>query len=161
MIVNPRLRQAALGPVLRQAWVGYRRRLEQELAAAGFDDHRLPDGRVLRICSSAEEPSVAHIGRELGITRQGAAKLVAGLRERGYVTVSASATNGREKIVALTPRAADYLAAHRKATRRIEAALRREIGNEAFDGLYRLHRALGGDHQPRLRDYLQGTDALE
>jgi DNA-binding MarR family transcriptional regulator len=159
VVVNPRT-GLRLGAVLRQAWVGYRRRLDEELTAAGFGDHGFPDGRVLRICARSELPTIAHIGRELGISRQGAGKIVASLRERGYLTVSASTTNGREKVVALTPRAHEYLAAHRKASRRIEARLRRELGSDAFDGLLRIHAALDGDEQPALRDYLRSADLL-
>ena len=50
----------------------------------------------------------------------------------GYLgwTVNASATSGREKIVRLTPRAVDYLAAQRKAVRTIERQLRTELGSQ-------------------------------
>ena len=40
-----------LGAALRRAWVGYQRRLDQEIATAGFADRGFPDGRVLRMCS--------------------------------------------------------------------------------------------------------------
>jgi DNA-binding MarR family transcriptional regulator len=149
-----------VGALLRQAWVGYRRRIDEQLTAAGFGDHGFPDGRVLRICAEYERPTIAQIGRELGISRQGAGKIVASLRERGYLTVTESATSGREKVVALTPRARDYLAAHRKAARRIEAQLRREVGDDAFEGLLRIHAALNGSEQPRMRDYLRSHDLL-
>jgi DNA-binding MarR family transcriptional regulator len=147
--------QVGLGGALRRAWVGYHRRLDAELAAAGFDDRGFPDGRVLRICSNSEQATISQIGRQLGITRQGASKIVASLRDRRYVTVSASTTSGREKLVRLTPRAIDYLAAQRKAARGIERQLQAELGTEAFDGLRRLLEALGGDEQPRMSDYLR------
>jgi DNA-binding MarR family transcriptional regulator len=146
--------RAGLGRALRQAWVGYHRRLDLELAAAGFGDRGFPDARVLRICARSGEPTISQIGRELGITRQGAGKLVASLRERRYVTVEASTTSGREKTVKLTARATDYLAAHRKAVRRIERQVRADLGAENFDSLMRLLHALGGD-QPRMLDYLR------
>lgn len=144
-----------LGGALRRAWIGYQRRLDDELAAAGFDDRRFPDGRVLRICSTSGQATISQIGRELGITRQGASKIVASLRDRRYVTLTASATDGREKIVSLTPRAIDYLAAQRKAAHDIERQLRSEVRAEGFDSLYRLLHALGGDEQPRMSDYLR------
>jgi DNA-binding MarR family transcriptional regulator len=158
MVVNavPAAGQTGLGPTLRRAWVGYQRRLDEALAAAGFDDRRLPDGRVLRICARSAEVTVSDIGRELGITRQGAGKIVARLHDRRYVTLTASASDGREKIVALTPRATDYLAVQRKAARGIERQLRRELGAEGFDSLHRLLDSLGGDEQPRMTDYLRG-----
>ena len=144
-----------LGGALRRAWLGYQRRLDGELAAAGFDDRRFPDGRVLRICSGSSETTISQIGRQLEVTRQGAGKIVNNLRDRGYVTVSASATDGREKIVQLTPRAVAYLAAQRKAARTIERQLRTELGAEAFAGLYRLLEAMGGEEDVRMRDYLR------
>lgn len=150
-----------LGAALRRAWVGYRRRLDAELAAAGFEDQRLPDGRVLRLCSAAPHVTTAQIGRELGITRQGASKVVASLRTRGYVTLEPSPTNGREKIVTPTARALDLLEAQRKAARRIESELRGEIGTESFDSLHRLLDALGGDEQPRMRDYLRESTGVD
>lgn len=151
-----RRRQLGLGASLRSAWVGYQRRLDEQLAAAGFDDRKLPDGRVLRICSSSAETTTSQIGRELRISRQGAGKIVNDLRDRGYVEVGASATSAREKTVRLTPRAVAYLAAQRKAARAIERQLHTELGTEAFDGLQHLLEALGDDDQPRMSDYLRG-----
>jgi DNA-binding MarR family transcriptional regulator len=95
------------------------------MATAGFEDRGFPDGRVLRICSRTPEVTISQIGRELGITRQGAGKVVAKIRDGGYVTIIDSTTSGREKVT-LTPRASAYLAAQRN-----------------------------GDDQPRLRDFLR------
>jgi hypothetical protein len=72
----------------------------------------------------------------------------AGFDDRGFL-------DGREKVVRLTPRAGDYLAAHRQAARGIERQLREELGESAFDGLRLLLAALGGDDQPPPRDYLR------
>jgi DNA-binding MarR family transcriptional regulator len=150
-----------LGPALRRAWIGYRRRLDAELAEAGFGDRAFPDGRVLRICSRSADPTISEIGRELAITRQGASKIVAGLRDRGYVTLRPSATDRREKVVELAPRAVEYLAAHRRAASKIERRLRDDVGGDAFDALHLLLEALGGKEQPRLSDYLRTTTHAE
>jgi DNA-binding MarR family transcriptional regulator len=107
------------------------------------------------MCSGPAETTVSQIGRELGITRQGASKIVASLQDRRYVTVSPSATDGREKIVKLTPRAVDYLAAQRKAAHAIESHIRTELGPEALSNVIRLGDALGGDDDPRMSDYLR------
>ena len=147
-----------LGPALRRAWVGYQRRLDEAIATAGFTDRQFPDGRILRKCRRSPT-SISQIGRELGITRQGAHKIVASLRERHYVRVRTSRTNRSEKIVELTPRAHDYLTAHRKAARAIERQLRSEIGAEAYAALTGLLDVLGGEDEPRMRDYLR-TKAL-
>ena len=151
-------RGGGLGASLRQAWVGYRSQLDGELARAGFADGGFPDGRVLRICNGASDVTISDIGRELGITRQGASKLVASLRTRGYVTLVSSPSDGREKIVALTPRARSFLQTQRDAARRIERRLTSQLGPAPMDALRALLDVLGGDQQPTMRDYL--TESL-
>jgi DNA-binding MarR family transcriptional regulator len=144
-----------LGPALRRAWVGYQRRLDEAMAAAGFDDRRFPDGRVLRMCRDDPETTISQIGRELRISRQGAGKIVTGLRDEGYVSVGPSPHSGREKTITLTPRAHDYLAAHHDAARAIENQLRQSLGTDGFDALSRLLDALGAREEDRLSDYLR------
>jgi DNA-binding MarR family transcriptional regulator len=155
-----RSEHVALGPALRRAWLGYQRRLDAAMAAAGFGDRGFPDGRVLRMCRDADM-TISDIGRELRITRQGASKIVASLRERRYVTIRASSADAREKIVRLTPRAIDYLTAQRKAARAIERQLRAKIGGVAFDNLDALLEALGGAEEMRMREYLRKTGIRE
>ena len=145
-----------LGAALRRAWLGYQLRLDEGLAAAGFGDRGFPDGRVLRICAANPDgTTISQIGRELGITRQGASKTVASLRERRYVIVAPSATSGREKVVTLTPRAIDYLAAVRKTRQTIERQVRAELGPNAFAALTQLLDALHADDDMPLSDYIR------
>jgi DNA-binding MarR family transcriptional regulator len=158
---DDRLEYAPLGPALRNAWVGYQRRLDTAMAAAGFGDRGFPDGRVLRMCRDRAGTTVSDIGRELEITRQGAAKIAAGLRDRGYVSIEQSSTSAREKIVSLTPKAHEYLAAQRAAVRKIDNQLRRAVGSEGFRDLFRLLETLGGHEQVRLRDYLRQQGVRE
>ena len=150
--------QSNLGPALRRAWVGYQRRLDAAMARAGFTDRQFPDGRVLRVCRT-EPTTISQIGRELGISRQGAHKVVASLRDRRYVKLRVSTTNRSEKIVELTPRAHEYLAAQQKAARAIERQLRREVGDDAYASLMAVLDTIGAEDQPRLREYLR-TRAL-
>jgi DNA-binding MarR family transcriptional regulator len=150
----------ALGPALRRAWVGYRRLLDDELDSAGFADHGFPDGRVLGLCSRAGSVTISDIGRELGITRQGASKVVSGLHARRYVKMSTSPTDAREKIVRLTKRAKLFLDAQQRAARKIERRLRTELGPDAFEGLFALLEAVGGADQPRLHDYVRERSVL-
>ncbi|HEY1990025.1 MAG TPA: helix-turn-helix domain-containing protein [Acidimicrobiales bacterium] len=146
--------QVTLGAALRRAWVGYQVRLDEAMTEAGFDGRRVPDGRVLRICSDPAGTTISAIGRQLGITRQGAGKIVAHLRDRGFVDVGDSATSGREKAVTVTPRAVEYLAAQRNAARSIESQLRTELGTECVASLGRLFEALGTEEELRMREYL-------
>jgi DNA-binding MarR family transcriptional regulator len=128
--------QGTLGRALRRGLVGYWLLVGNELAGAGFPDRRFPDGRVLVMCSSSGEMTISEIGRRLGVTRQRAGKIVAGLRERGYVNVTPSASDGREKVVTLTPRAEQFLLALREATRLVEERLAAEIGPGRVDELF-------------------------
>jgi DNA-binding MarR family transcriptional regulator len=145
--------QVGLGGALRRAWIGYQRRLDEELAVAGFNDRGFPDGRVLRICSRSPEVTISQIGRQLGITGQGAGKIIASLRDRRYVTVDASTTSGREKTVKLT-RGLSTIWQPSEKPPEIEHQLRDEIGIEGFDSLIRVLDASGGDDQPRMSDFL-------
>jgi DNA-binding MarR family transcriptional regulator len=126
-----------LGRALRRGLVGYWLLVDTELAAAGFADRRFPDGRVLVMCSAAQDVTISEVGRRLGVTRQRAGKIVARLLEHGYVEVAASASDGREKVVTLTARAEQFLVALQDATRLVEQRLARELGPEAVDQLFR------------------------
>jgi DNA-binding MarR family transcriptional regulator len=161
--VNPSgapLTSLGLGAGLRRAWLGYQLRLDRAMAEAGFGERRFPDGRVLRVCSSDAGSTISAIGRELGITRQGASKVVAHLRDRGYVAVSASTTSKREKSVTLTPRGIDYLVHQRAAARAIEDELRVELGEAALSGLEALLDALDAGEGVRLRAYLRRSSSI-
>jgi DNA-binding MarR family transcriptional regulator len=140
----PGPRQNALGNALRRALAGYRRAMDRELAAAGFTDRRFPEGRVLRMCAGPGETTISDVGRGLGITRQGASKIVAVLKERGYLTVTPSAADGREKILTLTPRAAEFLMALHRAAGVIEARVREEIGPDGIEQLFRFLDVIAG-----------------
>lgn len=146
---------AGLGPALRRAWLGYQLRLDAAMAEAGFGERRFPDGRVLRLCSGQAGSTISALGRELGITRQGAGKVVAHLSDRGYVTVSDSVTSGREKSVTLTSRGIEYLGVQHGAAREIERELQATLGEAGFAGLMALLNALDPGDRPRMRTYLQ------
>ncbi len=124
------------------------------MADAGFGERQFPDGRVLRLCSGQAGSTISAIGRELGITRQGAGKVVGHLRDRGYVTVADSTTSKREKSVTLTSHGIDYLRTQRAAARAIEDDLRVELGQERYSGLLTALDALDRGEQARMRTYL-------
>jgi DNA-binding MarR family transcriptional regulator len=124
------------------------------MADAGFDERRFPDGRVLRLCSDPAGSTISNIGRELGITRQGAGKVVSHLHDRGYVSVADSPTSGREKAVTLTVLGAQYLEAQGDAVRTIERQLRQELGEEPLTALHRLVDVLDPGEEVRMRTYL-------
>ena len=145
----------SLGAALRRAWVGYQGLLDEQMARSGLRRRNFPDGRVLHICARSSGTTISDIGRELGITRQGASKIVGVLREQGFVKLQSSPADGREKLVTLTRTATAYLDAQRDAAGAIERQMRAEVGDEAIESLYLLLGRLGGDDTPRLRTYLR------
>jgi len=120
----------------------------------GVRGAQVSDGRVLRMCSREAGSTISGIGRELGITRQGASKVVAHLRDSGYVAVVDSMTSKREKSVVLTPRGIDYLEHQRLAARSIEDELRAELGGLRLSAGALLN-ALDAGEDVRLRAYLR------
>jgi DNA-binding MarR family transcriptional regulator len=149
-----------IGAALRRAWLGYQLRLDRAMAEAGFGERKFPDGRVLRVCSVEAGSTISAIGRELGITRQGASKVVAHLRDRGYVVVTDSTTSKREKSVVLTPRGIDYLAHQSAATWAIEDELRAELGEATLSALGALLHELDAGEGVRLRAYLRRASSI-
>jgi DNA-binding MarR family transcriptional regulator len=150
-----------LGPALRRAWVGYQQLIDQAMAEAGFPDRQFPDGRVLRLCAHRRDMTAAAIGRELGITRQGAGKIVAELHRLGYVDVEASATDGRQKVVVLSGRGRRYLDAHHRAVRATDETVAAEIGEQAMGHLRGALDLLDpGDGRSRLRAQLSRAGRL-
>jgi DNA-binding MarR family transcriptional regulator len=98
------------GDLLAQARERWIRAMAQRLAALGFDDYRRSDPLVMRSLRGGAVP-LGSLGVTLGVTRQGARKVVNGLVGRGYAIVTTSSEDSRRRLVSLTPRGRDYLAA--------------------------------------------------
>ncbi len=130
------------------------------MADAGFGERRFPDGRVLRACADNAGSTISAIGRELGITRQGASKVVAQLCDRGYVVVADSTTSKRERSVVLTHLGIDYLTQQRAAAQAIEDELRAELGDEILTAVRTLLEALDPGEDVRLRAYLRRSSRI-
>ena len=94
------------------------------------------------------------------MTRQGASKVVANLRDHGYVAVADSTISKREKSVIVTPRGLDYLTHQAAAARAIEDELRAELGEAAFSALSALLDALDAGDGVRLRAYLRRSSSI-
>jgi len=87
----------------RERWI---RAMAERLSVLGFEGYRRSDPLVMRSLRGGEVP-LGSLAVTLGLTRQGARKVVSGLVERGYARVSPS----RRRIVLLTPEGRDYLSA--------------------------------------------------
>jgi DNA-binding MarR family transcriptional regulator len=84
---------------------GYRKLINAtvlELAARGFDDVRPVHEFAMRAIDSGAD-NASELGRRMSISKQAAAKTIATLLERGYVTREPDPTDGRRKRIEVTP----------------------------------------------------------
>jgi len=100
--------------------------MAQRVSVLGFEDYRRSDPLVLRSLRSGEVP-LGSLTATLGLTRQGARKVVSGLVERGYARVSTSTVDTRRRMVELTPRGREYVA--------VVVATLRALNDEVVNGV--------------------------
>ena len=81
---------------------------QRELAERGYPDHRPVHDFAMRAIASGAD-TAAELGRRLQVSRQAAAKTIAVLESRGYVTTAADPNDGRRKRLIVTERGLDLL----------------------------------------------------
>jgi DNA-binding MarR family transcriptional regulator len=120
------------GVLLGLAYQAFVDQLHADLARHGFTELGPSVGYVVRaIAGSAEPPSQRQLAAYLGITDQGAAKIVDDLVARGFVIRRPSKRDARVNEVHLAARGKALLAAARRFHARFEAALARDLGGDA------------------------------
>jgi DNA-binding MarR family transcriptional regulator len=124
------MEQRDFGIVLGQAYVRFVDELHAHLAGGGFGDLGRSYGHVFRTLDADPATTVTAIARGLGITVQGASKLVQEMVERGYVVRQPDPTDARVKLLRLGPRGEGALKAARTFHRAYERRLTRQIGAE-------------------------------
>jgi DNA-binding MarR family transcriptional regulator len=87
--------------------------------------------------------TISEMGRQFDVSRQAASKIVAELRERGYVQVTASTTDQPEKVVELTPKPIEHVTARLRAAAELDRAICERIGDAGLDELYQVLAAVG------------------
>ncbi len=93
--------------------------MHDRLAADGFDDLRPAFGYVLNT-AAASAMNASEIAAVLGMTKQGAAKLLTEMETAGYIARRDSAIDGRVRAVELTDHGRQALAAAARAQSAIE-----------------------------------------
>lgn len=99
-------------------------------AAAGYPDLRPTHGYVFQHLIPGPSRITELAGR-LGMTIQGASKVVVELERLGYVSRHPDPADGRNRIVALTPRGWAGIEAGRAARAAVTADLRAALGDDA------------------------------
>jgi DNA-binding MarR family transcriptional regulator len=111
------------GVLLNLAFGALKQGMQSHMADAGFDDLGPSFGYVFRVLDG-DSPSLAELAARLGITPQGALKIVAEMIEKGYVHRTDDRTDGRVKRLTLSARGKRALA----EARRFHGMFERELG---------------------------------
>lgn len=116
-------------------------RLHEELAAAGHPGLRPAFGYALVAVGEAGT-TASRLATEMGMTKQGAAKLVATLRGLGYLDRQAHDADRRAQLLTLTPHGTDLLRRSEEIQARIESEWSEVLGQRDARALRRgLERA--------------------
>jgi DNA-binding MarR family transcriptional regulator len=102
-------------------------RLHRHLAGRGFDDLGPSFGVVFRMLEQ-RELSLREVAARLGITPQGALKVVNDMVDKGYVVRSEHEADARIKPLGLTARGRAAIAEARRFHARFERDLGKQIG---------------------------------
>jgi DNA-binding MarR family transcriptional regulator len=113
------------------------------MEAAGFPERRFAMNYVFALYAQPGPMTISEMGRQFDVSRQAASKIVAELRERGYVELTASSRDQREKVVELTPKALEHVTARKRAAAQLDRTIRRRVGDEGLDALRKALEAVG------------------
>jgi DNA-binding MarR family transcriptional regulator len=130
------------GLVLGRAYQGFVVELNAHLAVAGFPAIKASFGYVFRSLL-AEELTPTKLGARLGMTTQGAAKLVDEMERSGYVEKRADPSDARVKLLRLTERARAAVEEARRFHQLYEDRLAAGFGADATASLRRMLVAMG------------------
>lgn len=112
-----------LGILLGLAYQAFTDELRADLYARGFTDLGSAYGYVFRALAD-ETLRLSDLAKRLGMSNQGAAKIIDEMDARGYVTRGSDPDDGRAKTLLLAPRGRAALAAARRFHAKYERRLR-------------------------------------
>ena len=122
------------GVLLNVAFGLFKRDLHRHLASRGFDDLGPSFGYVFRLLHR-EAHNLQGVAAALGITAQGALKIVNDMVEKGYVERRDDPDDGRVKWLELTDRARAAMAQAARFHQQYERNLARRLGEAQVGAL--------------------------
>jgi DNA-binding MarR family transcriptional regulator len=130
--------------LLTAASAGASEAVIRRLEGAGFDDLRASHTYVFQHLVGGPI-SINDLATRLGMTAQGASKMVIELEQLGYLTRSAAADDRRTHLVELTPRGRALIDAGRAARLALQAEVQELLGPTPLQQLLIMLRAVA-DH---------------
>jgi DNA-binding MarR family transcriptional regulator len=125
--------------------------LHEHLAEQGHPELRPVHGFALQAVGT-DGATISEIGRRLGVSKQAAAKTVAGLENLGYVERQADPSDGRAYRVVLTRRGTDALAASARIFDQLRRRWVRRLGRDRVAALEDDLERIAGPAGVRLAD---------
>jgi len=143
------------GLLLARAFNAYVDHLHHGLAARGFADLRPTFGLTLRALHAGPR-TLTELARELGVSKQAAAKVVGELEGRSLIEREPSPADGRATLLRLSARGGSLVAAAIRIGNAVERDLGRDLGADAAShiraGLERLaYDPPWAEHPPAAR----------
>lgn len=111
-------------------------RLGAAVADAGIDDMRAPYGYVIRALADHDR-TLTDVAKLLEVTKPAAIKVIDEMESRGLLTREPHPTDRRVKVLRLTDRGRSVRRAALAESHRMEADLRRAVGDADTDALRR------------------------
>lgn len=118
------------------------------LRQAGYTDLSPADLDILRFIKP-DGSRAADVAQLAGITKQGVAKALTSLEERGYLRRRADGADSRAKVIEFTRAGETLIAKAIDAIRRVEHRHERLLGRRKMQDLKQMLRRLFDDHQAR------------
>lgn len=139
-------KQPDFGILLLLACQEFVRELRESLATQGLDTQGSSDGYVFRALH--ERPmTVSELAGRLQITKQGAGQIVDDMESRGYIERRPDPHDGRARLLHLSPRAEEALAAARRFHQTYERRLTRTLDKETVATTRTLLATMAGPDQ--------------
>jgi len=132
------------GILLGLAYQRFVDELNAHLDHAGFAVNKRTYGYVFRALADQPDMTTAQLAARLGITSQGAAKIVDDMVNTGYLRRAPDPADARARLLRLTDRGTAALAAARAFHQQYEADLIAHVGANAVADLRRALGALVG-----------------
>jgi DNA-binding MarR family transcriptional regulator len=144
------------GILLNVAFGAFKVRLHARLGQAGFDDLGSSFGYVFRLLDGRPQ-SLSQVACALGITAQGALKVINDMVAKGYVERHEEPGDGRVKRLALTARARAAMAEAHRFHVQFERELAAQFGDGALASMRLILEALcvnaGSDGMAQARPF--------
>ncbi|QLY33408.1 MarR family winged helix-turn-helix transcriptional regulator [Nocardia huaxiensis] len=131
---DPTLAELDIPTLVMLTGEAVRAQVTERVHAAGFADIRPAHGFVFQHLID-RSPTVSELARHLGITQQGASKLVVELETLGYVSRENDPSDSRVRRITLTDRGTACIATAREVRAEYQAALAKTLGKSGLTAL--------------------------